>query len=100
MGMQLDNDHHGIRRIVAKLRPHEPKKAADGGTRSGHEKKRERHLGGDENAPAMLRGSSDSANLPVGKHMRGIAPGKTQCRDKSEEDATEQRKSDGGREER
>ena len=96
--VQHDAELHDICGIVAKRRPHEPKKAADGGARRGHEKKRERDLRGDENAPAMLCGSSDNADLPAGEHMRGIATRETQCGDKTEEDAAEQRERDGERE--
>jgi hypothetical protein len=96
--VQLDAEPHDICWIVTKRHMHELKKAADGGARSGHEKKRERDLRGDENAPAMPCGSSD--NAPPGEHTRGIVTGKTQCGDKTEEDAAEQRERDGEREDR
>jgi hypothetical protein len=54
-------------------------------------------LRGDENAPATLCGSSHNTGLPPGEHRRGIAAREMQCRDKTEEDATEQRERDGER---
>jgi hypothetical protein len=69
-----------------------------GGARSGRDKKPERDLHDDENAPAMLCASSDNANLPAGEHTRAIATRKTQCGDKTEEDAADQRQRDGERE--
>ena len=96
--VQQDAKLHDICGIVAKRHLHKPKKAADGGARSGHEKKRERDLRGDENAPAMFCGSSGNANLPAGEHTRGIVTRETQCGGKTEEDAAEQRERDGERE--
>ena len=84
-----DAEPHDIYGLVAKGRPQERKKAADGGSCGGHEEKSERDLGRDENAPAMLCGSSHNASLPAGEHMRGIAPRETQRRDKTEKHATE-----------
>ncbi len=95
--VRTDSEPHDICGIVAKRRSHEPKKAADGGSRSGHEKKCERDLRGDENAPAALCRSSHNASLPAGEHARGIATRETQCGNKTEEDATEQRERDGER---
>jgi hypothetical protein len=64
----------------------------DGGGFSGHEKKRERDLRGDENAPAMPCGSR--GNAPAGEHTRGIVTRETQCGNQTEEDAAEQRERD------
>ena len=83
---------------VAKRHLHELKKAADGSARSAHEKKRERDLRGDENAPAMLCGSGDNANLPAGAHALWVATRQAQCGDKTEEDAADQRERDRKRE--
>ena len=98
MDVQHDAELHDICGIVAERQLHKFKKAADGGARSGHEKKRERDLRRDENAPSMLCGSSDSANLPAGEHRRGIATRETQCGDETEKDAAEQRERDRERE--
>src|SRR5215467_15406661 len=92
-----DAEPHDICGIIAKRRPHEPKKAANGGARSGHEKQCERDLRGDKKAPAALCGSSDDAGLPAGEHARGIATRETQCRNKTEEDTAKQRERDGER---
>lgn len=89
LDVQHDADLHDICGIVAQRHLHEFEKAADGGARCGHEKKRERDLRGDENAPAMLCRSSDKASLPAESHTRGIVARETQCRDETEEDAAE-----------
>src|SRR5271170_5375449 len=98
LDVQHDADLHDICGIVAQRHLHEFEKAADGSARCGHEKKRERDLGGDENAPAMLCRSSDNANLPAWEHMRGIVTRETECGDKTKEDAAEQRERNGERE--
>src|SRR5215469_17577003 len=72
MGVQRNADRHDICGIVTKRHLHKPEKAADGRAPGGHEKKCERDLRGDENAPAMLCGSSDNANVPAREHTRGI----------------------------
>src|SRR6202044_1312188 len=81
--VQRDAELHDVGGIVAEGHLREPQKAADGGARSGHKKKRERDLRGDENTPAMFCGSSGNANLSAGKHTRGIMTRETQCGDKT-----------------
>ena len=93
-----DPELHDICRRIAKRYLFELKKAADGSTRGSHEKKRECDLRGDENAPAVFRGSSDNTNLSAGEHTCRIVTRETQCGDKTEEDAAEQRERDGERE--
>src|SRR5262252_1325426 len=96
--MQLHADLHHTCGIVAQRSLHELEKAADGGARSGHQKKRERDLRRDENAPAMPAGSSDHANLPARESARWIVARETQCWSKTEQDAAEQRERNRERE--
>src|ERR1700679_2291633 len=93
--VQRDAELHDVGRIVAEGHLRKPQKAADGSARGGHKKKRERDLRGDENAPAMVSGSSDNAKQPAGQHTRGIATRETQCGEKTEEEAAEQGERDG-----
>ena len=86
-----DPELHDIRRSIAKRYLFELKKAADGRTRRGHEKKRDRDLRGDKNAPALFCGSTDNANPPAWKHTCRIVTRETPCGDKTEEDPAEQR---------
>jgi len=94
VGVQRDTELHDIGGIIAEGHLREPQKAADGSARGRHEKKGERDLRRDENAPAMFCRSSNNANLSAGEHTRGIVTRETQCGDKTEEDAAEQRERD------
>src|SRR5215471_3567826 len=96
--VQRDAELHDVGGIVAEGHLREPEKAADGGARRGHKKKRERDLRRDENAPAMLCRSSDHASLPARQSTRRIVARETQCGGETEENAADERERDGKRE--
>jgi hypothetical protein len=98
VSVQLNADLHDIGGIVAKGHLREPQKAADGSAGSGHQKKRERDLRGDENAPATPCRGSDHASLPARESARWIVARETQCGDKTEQEAADEREPDGERE--
>ena len=84
MHVHHDPELHDICGSIAKRCSRELKKAADGGARSSQEKKRERDLRGDENAPAMVCGSRDQTNPSARQHTCRVVTRETQCGDKPE----------------